>query len=124
MKDKYSTPSKAPDTGTINRSAGQLSVVQITERWHRDGDPHWEGAPTAEGARADREALVKRLRRHPFPLDFPGAAELANRLAGCAPDDRCGSGACPECTRAAQRWLAYYICKRAKSALIDRRHRT
>jgi len=68
-----------------------------------DVAPSWKGAPTGDAANRERLGLIKRLRR--FSLDFDGAVELAARLEACRPSCRCTSGACPECTRAFQRWL-------------------
>jgi hypothetical protein len=88
--------------------------IQIIERWFGDDPPHWDGAPTALAAWKDREAAVKRLCRHPFPIWFPGAQELSEKLSTCVPNRRCGSGACPECMRAVQRVLTAHIAKRAR----------
>jgi hypothetical protein len=72
------------------------------ERWYADGPPRWHGAPTAETAQQSRVKLTKRLRR--MADEYPGASDLAEMLASCSPGQRCLSGACPECTRALQRW--------------------
>ena len=46
---------------------------------------------------------MKRLRR--AGKENAAALNLASRIAACAPKQRCGSGACPECARAWQRWF-------------------
>jgi hypothetical protein len=73
------------------------------ETWYQDGSPMWKGAPSAEQAADSSLRVVKRLRR--FSGKFSAAKALADRLSNCNPDERCKSGACPECTRALQRWF-------------------
>jgi hypothetical protein len=81
---------------------GELAVsATIPDRFYHDGEPSWPGAPTAHDADNQRRRLVKRLRR--FAKAFPGAAELADRLASCETGNPCNSGACPVCMRVAQR---------------------
>jgi len=80
-----------------------LSQILANESLFGDVAPTWQGAPTADEAKRERLRLIKRLRR--FSLDFQVATELAARLEACRPHCRCGSGACPECARAFQRWL-------------------
>jgi hypothetical protein len=73
------------------------------ELWYGDNEPIWDGAPSSEQAVKKRRYCVKRLRR--FARNLPSAADLADVLQTCAPYHRCKSGACPECTRAFQRWF-------------------
>jgi hypothetical protein len=74
--------------------------VLADEKWYGNGDPSWQGAPTGEQAEERRLFCAKRLRRFE-------ALELAARLKVCRPGERCGSGACPECGRAFQRWFVH-----------------
>lgn len=73
----------------------------------QDGPPRWrEGqanrpCQTSVQSAAERERLVKRLRR--FGAHDPAATDLAQRLADCSTASRCLSASCPECSRAFQR---------------------
>jgi hypothetical protein len=91
-------------------------IIEILkdERLFGDGTPLWERAPTTDEAKRERLRLIKRLRR--FAAEFPGAAELADRLNACRPNDRCTSGACPECARAFQRWLVLQLQRLSHAA--------
>ncbi len=80
-----------------------LRSILSTERWFADGEPRWERAPSAADADLRRRGRVKRLRR--FGALRPALIEIADLLASCAPGQRCGSGACPACTRALPRWM-------------------
>src|SRR5215207_10038229 len=86
----------------------QVRSILRQGRYYGDGPPQWlEGkkqrrCQTAEQAKIERRKTVKRLRR--FGKENDEALELASRLEACAPKQRCGSGACPECARAWQRW--------------------
>src|SRR6266478_1230186 len=59
--------------------------------------------PTAEFAYKERVKRIKFLRKH--GKTDPKAAVLAHRLESCESDQRCLSGACPECGRLFQRWF-------------------
>ncbi len=63
----------------------------------------WKKEPTAEFAREERVRRIKFLSKH--SNTDPRAAVLAHRLESCEPDQRCLSGACPECGRLLQRWF-------------------
>ena len=86
-----------------------LRRILSQEGHFRNGPPKWrEGkkkrpCQTAEEAQIERRKMVKRLRR--FGKENSEALALASRLEACAPRQRCGSGACPECARAWQRWF-------------------
>jgi hypothetical protein len=80
-----------------------ITRILSQERFLGDGPPNWSGAPTAKDAKAARDRSVKRLRR--FSPQFPDASHLAETLASCERQCRCMSGACPECSRAFQRWF-------------------
>jgi hypothetical protein len=74
-----------------------------------DGEPRWtEGKKqrpciSAERAIESRKRAIKLLKRH--GANDPRATCVRKRLEACAPDQRCLSGACPECHRAYQRWF-------------------
>lgn len=86
-----------------------VRAVLSHEELYKDGPPQWlEGRSkrrcrTAAEAQRERHKATKRLRR--FGRDNPQALALAARLDNCIQQSRCGSGACPECGRAFQRWL-------------------
>ncbi len=77
------------------------------ERWFSDDEPTWivgkrrKPPQTAAEAMAQSKRLCKTLHR----LSTEAGIGLAAKLAGCAPENRCQSGACPVCIRAAQRWF-------------------
>jgi hypothetical protein len=73
------------------------------QAWYGDGKPSWKGAPSSDQATRSRLAYIKRL--HRFIEQFSATEDLAARLSACEPDHRCLSGACPECSRAFQRWF-------------------
>src|SRR4051794_8433601 len=75
------------------------------------GPPHWtlgraeQPAESAQTAQARREATIAGLQRQGGKN--AKAQALARRLEACDPRSRCGSGACPECARAYQRWFVW-----------------
>jgi hypothetical protein len=98
--------------------AAIISVLQ-DEKWFSDGPPHWQvgkgkdwqrPSQTAADARAQRVETDNQLYRctsrdeHNSLHDLRFARALQS-LHTCCPSHRCGSGACPECTRALQRWF-------------------
>src|SRR4051812_34516994 len=94
-------------------SKKRVQRILSQERHFRNGPPHWlEGkkkrpCQTTAEAQIERRKTVKRLRR--FGKENSEALALASRLEACAPRQRCGSGACPECARAWQRWFVIAI---------------
>ena len=86
-----------------------VQVILGQERYYGDGPPKWrEGknkrpCQTSAQAKIERRKAVKRLRR--AGKENAAALNLSSRIAACAPKQRCGSGACPECARAWQRWF-------------------
>jgi hypothetical protein len=98
----------------------QTVTGDITERLYGNGKPRWERQLTALDAALDRLSLVKRLKRKPFPKLFPGSEDLAGDLHLCEPKFRCGSAACPECARAAQKWLTEYVRQYCEADVVAR----
>jgi hypothetical protein len=94
-----------------------LAQVLANEVWYGDGQPSWHRAPASEEAAQKRLAYIKRLRR--FADTLRSATATANRLAACEPRDRCMSGACPECTRAFQRWFVHSTERLSKGRSSD-----
>jgi hypothetical protein len=88
--------------GALNDS--EINAIRLDSRWYGDEEPNWPKCWTAEYADSKRIAAITRLRNHRF-RKVPGALELADILESCAAGVRCGSHGCPECVRAAQRWL-------------------
>jgi hypothetical protein len=82
-----------------------VAEILSCEAWYSDGQPRWDGAPSSDQAASSRLAYIKRLRR--FADQFPSASTLAATLEACQPHERCISGACPECSRAFQRWFVH-----------------
>jgi len=97
---------KSQQHRTLNRN---VQLILSQERYYGDGPPKWrEGknkrpCQTSAQAKIERGKAVKRLRR--AGKENAAALNLASRIAACAPKQRCGSGACPECARAWQRWF-------------------
>jgi hypothetical protein len=79
-----------------------VAEILASEVWYGD-DQSWDGAPPSEQAVRRRLSNVKRLRRYAGKLW--SAKATADRLESCEPRNRCMSGACPECSRAFQRWF-------------------
>jgi hypothetical protein len=86
-----------------------LAEILADEGWYDDDPPSWSNALTAEQAKASRRGCMKRLRR--LGKAWVDADELASLLDACGPANRCMSGACPECSRALQRWLVANVRK-------------
>jgi hypothetical protein len=95
------------DAGVQSMKYAPPLIAQILdqERLFSDDPQIWSGAPAAKYAKDARNRSVKRLRR--FSPLFPDARLLAETLSSCARKCRCMSGACPECSRAFQRW---FVC--------------
>jgi hypothetical protein len=81
-----------------------LLIIHSDERWYGDGTPTWENAPTATDAHGKSVAAAKRLAHWKY-ASVSEAAPLSAVIDDCSPQRRCGSHACPECSRADQRWL-------------------
>jgi hypothetical protein len=78
-------------------------IAAIKDESRYPPDRLWKKEPTAEFAYHERLKRIKFLRKH--SNTDPKAAVLAHRLESCEPDQRCLSGACPECGRLFQRWF-------------------
>jgi hypothetical protein len=78
-------------------------IAAITDESRYPADRLWKKEPTAEFTYDERLRRIKFLRKH--SKTDPKAAVLALRLESCEPDQRCLSGACPECGRLFQRWF-------------------
>ena len=113
------------DSPTLTLESAAKAALE-NEVLFGNGPPRWlEGRRSRSGktsvqAEAERHLLVKRLRR--FGRKNPLALELANRIEACRPHQRCKSGACPECSRAWQRWFVVaakrFIAKQARSGIV------
>jgi hypothetical protein len=81
--------------------------VLLNEQYFSDGLPTWSegrkqrGAETSDEAKRRSLLLIKALLRDEREAALP----LAEKLERCSPSKPCQSGACPSCTRAAQRLL-------------------
>lgn len=73
-------------------------IAAINDEGRYPPDRLWKKEPTAEFAYHERLKRIKFLRKHK-------AAVLAHRLESCELDQKCLSGACPECGRLFQRWF-------------------
>lgn len=78
-------------------------IAAISDESRYPSERLWRKEPTAEFAHEERLRRIKFLRKH-GKTDAKAAA-LAHRLQSCEPDQRCLSGACPECGRLLQRWF-------------------
>jgi len=84
-------------------------IPAIVGEERRPKKPLWENAPTAEWAFNERLRRIKWLRK--YSKIYPRLKRIADRLASCEVDNRCGSGACPECGRLFQRWFVRAVKK-------------
>jgi hypothetical protein len=75
----------------------------IRDESQYEPDILWKEEPSAECVSNDRLRRIKFLRKH--NKTDPKAEALADRLESCEPEQRCLSGACPECGRLFQRWF-------------------
>ena len=85
------------------------SSIHVLEVYYGDGDPIWvEGkgkraCDTAADAEKAWRRDIRHLRLRGKTSDYPDA--IADHIASCHIDGRCGSGACALCRRAFQRWF-------------------
>jgi hypothetical protein len=96
---------------TRNRNANFVETLlkNLTDEfWFGDGKPKWKQGPTLRPCKSSAVALkeqmaaVKCIKKYG---ESESIAEIAARLTGCRPGERCLSGACPECSRALQRMM-------------------
>src|SRR2546429_8300864 len=78
-------------------------IAAINDEKRYAADPPWKNSSTADYAYEERLRRIKFLRKH--GETNPNASKVADRLESCEPEQRCLSGACPECGRLLQRWL-------------------
>ena len=78
-------------------------IAAINDESRYPLDRLWKKEPTAEFAYEERLRRIKFLSKH--SNTDPKAMAVADRLESCEPDQRCLSGACPECGRLFQRWF-------------------
>jgi hypothetical protein len=79
------------------------------EIWRVANTPNWPGCRSLADVEVMAAANIKRLRR--FRDRFPGAENLAERLASCRAGHPCLSGACPICGQTFQRWSVAEITR-------------
>ena len=87
--------------------------VAVAEESRRPGKQLWKGEPTPEQINKEQAKRVRFLRKN--GKTSPRAEVLADRLGGCQLDQRCLSGACPQCAQLLQRWLV----RRSKKFIAD-----
>jgi hypothetical protein len=80
---------------------------ELTEHFYGDDSPKWKSQPTSEQAKDESIRRARLFRKH-------SASYLAEKLSACAPASRCLSGACPECSRATQRFFVQRVYKSLK----------
>jgi hypothetical protein len=78
-------------------------IAAINDEKRCPSDAIWRDAPSAEETYHERLRRIKFLHKH--TTTNPNALIVASRLEICEPDQRCRSGACPECGRLFQRWF-------------------
>jgi hypothetical protein len=79
------------------------AIAAIEDEERCPSDQMWKKQPTAEYVYDERFRRIKFLRKH--SNTHPDALVVAKRLESCKPEQRCLSGACPECGRLFQRWF-------------------
>lgn len=85
-----------------------LAEALSNERWFGEAGFTWKKSETAEIAQARRRAVVRFLKKHSRNESLaPSLAPILARIGSCAPNERCLSGACPECGRALQRYFVH-----------------
>src|SRR4051812_31639470 len=100
-----------PRLSHAENGSGMIGEILYERRWFGDGPLRWtvgraeQPAESAQAAERQREATIAYVQKH--GAENPKAQALARRLEACERRDRCGSGACPECARAYQRWFAW-----------------
>lgn len=88
-----------------------IIAVLANEAWYGDEVVTWENALSAEDAislsatRAKRLGTKVRNGLRPDILQYI----VSENLGYCSADNRCKMSSCPQCTRAAQRWLSNAI---------------
>jgi hypothetical protein len=78
-------------------------IAAINDESRYPPDRLWRKEPTEEFAYEERLRRIKFLRK--YAKKDSRAIFIAHRLESCEPDQRCLSGACPECGRLFQRWF-------------------
>jgi hypothetical protein len=78
-------------------------IAAINDESRYPPDRLWKKEPTADHAYHDRLKRIKFLHKH-SKTDAKSLV-VADRLESCEPEQRCLSGACPECGRLFQRWF-------------------
>ena len=99
-------PSKYPDVKA-------WIIKAIAEEDQRPKTQLWPDEPTEENQKLDRLRRIKFLLKH--GEGKPTIRAIAHRLAACGKDNRCCSGACPECGWLLQRWFV----RKSKSFISD-----
>jgi hypothetical protein len=122
MEDKAA--SEKDSMNIIAQKGGQVSPLIAralgNEDYYRDGSPYWPKARSSKDAKKARRSYIRRLRR--FARQFPEAKNLAKILVRCKRRRRCMNGACPECTRAFQRWFVAQVVDLAGNTDSDDLH--
>ena len=92
----------------------------IAEQEPKPNDQLWRDEPSAEFQYNDRLRRIRFLRKHANNDSL--IQRMADRLELCERNNRCCSGACPECGRLLQRWFARKS-KRLIRDIIDKADR-
>jgi hypothetical protein len=77
--------------------------ILTNESLYSDGEPTWSDAVNQGTSISERIKVSRFLAKHAFVK--PGLRCIAEKLEYCSPNNRCYSGACPECGRALQRFF-------------------
>src|SRR4051812_20043855 len=78
-------------------------VRAVAQEDEKPDERLWKKAPTSQEAEDARLKRVKFLIKH--ASKDPNVLNLVDRLEQCENQNRCLSGACPECGRLIQRWF-------------------
>jgi hypothetical protein len=78
-------------------------IKAIAEEEQKSNDKIWKDEPSADFQYSERLRRIRFFRKH--ENENPLLKIIASRLELCERNNRCCSGACPECGRLLQRWL-------------------
>jgi hypothetical protein len=91
----------------------------VPPQWTITKKPWQRPSQMAAQAREQPDKTERLLDRH--GSNDPYASHLIKSIERCHPNRHCGSGACPECQRALQRWFVENVHDAAAALLKDKR---
>lgn len=97
-----------------------IELVLQNEKWFGDGRPRWlvgEGKASERPSQTAADASDQRIKAETRLYNNARISHAIQSLDSCCPGNRCGIGACPECTRAVQRWFVENVHNAAATIL-------